>query len=75
IPADVPALRIGTKADLLRGKSLAKRYDSVISTRDGTGLAELLAEIGRRAAAQVGQAGDILPSRLRHVELLNETIG
>ncbi|TIP25386.1 MAG: tRNA uridine-5-carboxymethylaminomethyl(34) synthesis GTPase MnmE [Mesorhizobium sp.] len=75
IPPDVPVLRIGTKADLLRGESLAKRYDAVISTRDGTGLAELLAEIGRRAAAQVGQAGDILPSRLRHVELLNETIG
>jgi tRNA modification GTPase len=75
IPPDVPALRIGTKADLLLGESLAKRYDAVISTRDGTGLAELLAEIGRRAAAQVGQAGDILPSRLRHVELLNETIG
>ncbi len=75
IPPDVPALRIGTKADLLRDKSLVARYDLAISTRDGTGLAELLAEIGRRAAAQVGQAGDILPSRLRHVELLNETIG
>ncbi|TIL74993.1 MAG: tRNA uridine-5-carboxymethylaminomethyl(34) synthesis GTPase MnmE [Mesorhizobium sp.] len=73
IPPDVPALRIGTKADLLRDESLVARYDAVISTRDGTGLAELLAEIGRRAAAQVGQAGDILPSRLRHVELLNET--
>ncbi|RWI22764.1 tRNA uridine-5-carboxymethylaminomethyl(34) synthesis GTPase MnmE [Mesorhizobium sp.] len=75
IPDDVPALRIGTKADLLGDESLAMHYDSVISTRDGTGLAELLAEIGQRAAAQVGQAGDILPSRLRHVELLNETMG
>ncbi|MCF6098207.1 tRNA uridine-5-carboxymethylaminomethyl(34) synthesis GTPase MnmE [Mesorhizobium muleiense] len=73
IPPDVPAVRIGTKADLLRDESLVARYDAVISTKDGTGLAELLAEIGRRATAQVGQAGDILPSRLRHVELLNET--
>ncbi|ESZ10395.1 tRNA uridine-5-carboxymethylaminomethyl(34) synthesis GTPase MnmE [Mesorhizobium sp. L48C026A00] len=73
IPPDVAALRIGTKADLLRDESLVARYDAVISIKDGTGLAELLAEIGRRAAAQVGQAGDILPSRLRHVELLNET--
>ncbi|TKD35849.1 MAG: tRNA uridine-5-carboxymethylaminomethyl(34) synthesis GTPase MnmE [Mesorhizobium sp.] len=73
IPADVPSLRIGTKADLLQDKSPATRYDAVISTRDGAGLAELLAEIGHRAAAQIGQAGDILPSRLRHVELLNET--
>lgn len=73
IPADVPSLRIGTKVDLLRDESLVARYDAVISTRDGAGLVELLAEIGRRAAAQIGQAGDILPSRLRHVELLNET--
>ncbi|RWQ29952.1 MAG: tRNA uridine-5-carboxymethylaminomethyl(34) synthesis GTPase MnmE [Mesorhizobium sp.] len=72
IPADIPTLRIGTKVDLLRDESLATRYDAVISTRDGTGLAELLAEIGQRAAAQIGQAGDVLPSRLRHVELLNE---
>ncbi|UVC16340.1 tRNA uridine-5-carboxymethylaminomethyl(34) synthesis GTPase MnmE [Mesorhizobium onobrychidis] len=73
ILADVPSLQVGTKVDLLRDESLVARYDSVISTRDGTGLAELLAEIARRAAAQIGQAGDILPSRLRHVELLNET--
>ncbi|PAQ06296.1 tRNA uridine-5-carboxymethylaminomethyl(34) synthesis GTPase MnmE [Mesorhizobium temperatum] len=75
IPADVPTLRVGTKVDLLRDESpaLATRYDTVISTKDGTGLAELLAEIGDRAAAQIGDAGDILPSRLRHVELLNET--
>ncbi|RWQ25993.1 tRNA uridine-5-carboxymethylaminomethyl(34) synthesis GTPase MnmE [Mesorhizobium sp.] len=75
IPPDVSALLIGTKADLLPDESvtLARRYDAAISTRDGTGLAELLAEIGRRAAVQIGHAGDILPSRLRHVELLNET--
>lgn len=73
VTPDVPALKIGTKVDLLRDVSIAARYDVAISTRDGTGLAELLAEIAHRAAAQVGQAGDILPSRLRHVELLNET--
>ncbi|WP_192355360.1 tRNA uridine-5-carboxymethylaminomethyl(34) synthesis GTPase MnmE [Mesorhizobium mediterraneum] len=74
IPADVPSLQVGTKVDLLKDGApvAAMRYDAVISTRDGTGLAELLAEIARRAAAQIGQ-GDILPSRLRHVELLNET--
>lgn len=72
LPADVPTLRIGTKVDLVPNAS-ATKYDSVISTRDGTGLTELLADIGHRAAAQVGEVGDILPSRLRHVELLNET--
>ncbi|RWO79286.1 tRNA uridine-5-carboxymethylaminomethyl(34) synthesis GTPase MnmE [Mesorhizobium sp.] len=73
IPSGIPRLRVGTKVDLLEDESLVARYDLAISTRNGTGLAELLAEIGRRAAAQIGQAGDILPSRLRHVELLNET--
>jgi tRNA modification GTPase len=71
MPADIPALRIGTKADLSKGEPGA--YDMVISTVSGAGLAELLAEIGRRAVAAIGDAGDILPSRLRHVELLNET--
>jgi tRNA modification GTPase len=77
IPADVVSLRVGTKADLLEGRAGAlspgTAYDAVISTRDGTGLEELLAEIGIRASAQIGGAGDILPSRLRHVEFLNET--
>jgi len=72
MPADVPTLRIGTKVDLVQLAS-ATQYDAVISTKDGTGLTELLADIGSRAAAQAGQVGDILPSRLRHVELLNET--
>lgn len=73
IPADIPALRIGTKVDLLKGQRPLETYDAFISTVEGTGLAELLAEIGGRAAAAIGDAGDILPSRLRHVELLNET--
>ena len=73
MPAGVPALRIGTKVDLLEGEPTAGAYDATISTVDGTGLAELLADIGARAAAAIGDVGDILPSRLRHVELLNET--
>ncbi|MER9919029.1 MULTISPECIES: tRNA uridine-5-carboxymethylaminomethyl(34) synthesis GTPase MnmE [unclassified Mesorhizobium] len=73
MPVDAPVLRIGTKVDLLKGSPRLEAYDALISTVDGTGLAELLAEIGRRAAAAIGDAGDILPSRLRHVELLNET--
>jgi tRNA modification GTPase len=71
VRSDAPLLRIGTKADLAGGQR--GDYDAIISTRDGRGLTDLLAEIGRRAAAAIGDAGDILPSRLRHVELLNET--
>ena len=76
VPSGAPLLRIGTKVDLVEREQLlvrSKSYDAVISTKDGTGLAELLAEIGVRAAAAAGDFGDILPSRLRHVELLNET--
>lgn len=73
VPADIPALRIGTKVDLLKGAPPSGAYDALISAVEGTGLAELLAEIGARAAAAIGDAGDILPSRLRHVELLSET--
>ncbi|RVC76571.1 tRNA uridine-5-carboxymethylaminomethyl(34) synthesis GTPase MnmE [Mesorhizobium sp. M4A.F.Ca.ET.022.05.2.1] len=76
VPSDAPLLRIGTKADLVAdGPAFdrSKLYDAMISTKDGTGLAELLAEVGRRAAAAAGEIGDVLPSRLRHVELLKET--
>ncbi|MCA0055322.1 MULTISPECIES: tRNA uridine-5-carboxymethylaminomethyl(34) synthesis GTPase MnmE [unclassified Mesorhizobium] len=68
----IATLRVGTKLDLVHGQAAAGGYDRVISTKDGTGVAELLTEIARLAAAQVAEAGDILPSRLRHVELLGE---
>ena len=62
MPAGVPILRIGTKADLLpQALALAGDYDMAISTRDSMGLAELLASIGHRASLQIGQSVDILP--------------
>jgi tRNA modification GTPase len=69
-----PALRVGAKIDLLaKGTDAAARYDFVVSSVSGYGLEALLEEIGRRAALATGDAGDILPSRLRHVELLSQT--
>jgi tRNA modification GTPase len=68
---DTDRIIVGTKSDLLRGGT-AVACNFVISTRTETGLAELLAEIGRRAAAAAGDLGDVLPSRLRHVELLRQ---
>ncbi|MFC3326564.1 tRNA uridine-5-carboxymethylaminomethyl(34) synthesis GTPase MnmE [Mesorhizobium cantuariense] len=68
-----PTLRVGTKLDLLEDRAAsdaAVDYDLVISVKDGTGVEGLLAEIGQRAAEAAGNVGDILPSRLRHVELL-----
>ncbi|MER9950878.1 tRNA uridine-5-carboxymethylaminomethyl(34) synthesis GTPase MnmE [Mesorhizobium sp. M0047] len=76
LPTGAPSLRVGTKLDLLDSRAAsdaAANYDLVISVKAGTGVDALLAEIGRRAAEAAGGAGDILPSRLRHVELLGET--
>lgn len=73
VPRGAPLLRIGTKSDI--SGAAGGDYDIVISSRDGTGLERLLGEIGSRAAMAVGNAGDILPSRLRHIELLGETMG
>lgn len=76
MPAAIPALRVGTKLDLLEGQAAtdaAGNYDLVISVVEGIGVEALLAEIGQRAARAAGSAGDILPSRLRHIELLGET--
>ncbi|MDX8456670.1 tRNA uridine-5-carboxymethylaminomethyl(34) synthesis GTPase MnmE [Mesorhizobium sp. VK9D] len=72
VPSGAPLLKIGTKADIASAGA-GDGYDLVISSKVGTGLERVLSEIGARAAAAVGNAGDILPSRLRHVELLNET--
>jgi len=70
---DAPLLRVGTKSDLLEPEGAGeRRYAFEISTMTGAGLEKLVAEIGRRADEATRQAGDILPSRLRHVELLGE---
>lgn len=71
-------LVIGTKVDLLSSSGPAASApvaipDSIhhaISTRTGSGVAELVEIIAVRAVEAVGNSGDILPSRLRHVELL-----
>lgn len=68
-----PRLSVGTKADLVRD-SKPSSYNLVISVKDDTGIQALLGEIGRRAELAVGSVGEILPSRLRHVELLTETV-
>ncbi|WP_095202591.1 tRNA uridine-5-carboxymethylaminomethyl(34) synthesis GTPase MnmE [Mesorhizobium carmichaelinearum] len=75
VPTTAPLLRVGTKLDLLNAQAAsdaASKYDFVISAMNGIGVEALLAEIGRRAAEAAGDVGDVLPSRLRHVELLGE---
>ncbi|MDR7223604.1 tRNA uridine-5-carboxymethylaminomethyl(34) synthesis GTPase MnmE [Aminobacter aminovorans] len=69
-PADTSAIMIGTKLDSIKSEDADQRYALTISTLDGKGIDRLIELIGERAAAAIGQRGDVLPSRLRHVELL-----
>ncbi len=66
-------LRVGTKVDLAGDPDKRADYDLVLSSRTGQGIDGLLQEIGRRAAVRLDLAGEVLPSRLRHVDLLRET--
>ena len=65
-------MRVGTKIDLLDGRQQASSYDFTISCVSGEGLAELLEHIALRARRAAPQAGELIPWRLRHVELLAE---
>lgn len=62
-------LRVGTKADLGQGLH-GKAFNIVVSTLTNQGLDQLMSMIGRRAVEAVGSSLEVLPSRLRHVELL-----
>ena len=74
IPSGAPRMKIGTKADIADAGA-GDGYDLTISSRSGAGLGSLLDAIGNRAAMAAGDASEILPSRLRHVDLLKETTG
>lgn len=65
-------LRIGTKVDLLDGAPDSSRYDHTISCVSCEGLQELLNNIADRARSAAPQAGELIPWRLRHVELLTQ---
>ena len=79
--ADLPAIgnpniiRIGTKVDLVTADPVDVRVPLMVSSFTGQGIPELLGLMGERARRAAGDAGDVLPSRLRHVELLRETTG
>jgi tRNA modification GTPase len=70
LPTDASAIVIGTKRDRITGVDAGPGYTLAISAVNGEGIDGLIELIGARAAAAVGQRGDVLPSRLRHVELL-----
>jgi tRNA modification GTPase len=66
-------LRIGTKIDLAGADGARALYDHRISVVTGQGIAELIATIGAKATIAAGDTSDVLPSRQRHVELLQGT--
>jgi len=66
-------LRIATKADLGNQSRTSATVEALqVSSSTGQGIPELLGLLTVRAVEAVGKSGDILPSRLRHVELLQD---
>jgi tRNA modification GTPase len=69
----VDVVRIGTKVDILGDKSMSSDFDLSISTRSKDGLNGLLDILKSKAEHAAGNLSDPLPTRRRHMELLNET--
>jgi tRNA modification GTPase len=68
-------IRIGTKLDLVSASyARPSDYDHCISTVTGEGMTSLVQTIGDIAEHKIRDAGDILPSRFRHVELLHDAL-
>lgn len=68
----VPVLSVGAKADL---PSAPGRYDLLLSVADGRGLGELLTYLSDFARKAAGYSGETLPSRVRHVQNLEQCRG
>jgi tRNA modification GTPase len=63
-------VRICTKADLLTEVDPTS-YDLVLSARTNAGINDLLSLLAQKAAEAAGDISDPLPTRRRHMELLN----
>ncbi|HWK63878.1 MAG TPA: tRNA uridine-5-carboxymethylaminomethyl(34) synthesis GTPase MnmE [Rhizobiaceae bacterium] len=70
VAGTTPRVRVGTKSDLVGSDEHSDDFDLVISAKNGHGIDGLLNEIQRRAQEATGGMGDVLPSRMRHVALL-----
>jgi tRNA modification GTPase len=71
LPAGVEIVKVGSKIDLAGADFETQRYDVVLSSKTGQGFGALVELIRRSAAARVGGwSSSVLPSRLRHVELI-----
>lgn len=66
-----PVLRVATKCDLL--KPDRGSFAFIVSTITGEGLPELTREIVKRARSATHRTGQVIPTRLRQVRLLEAT--
>lgn len=75
-PDGVETIVIGTKLDrdIRQENARLENHALKISTLTGEGMDALTGMIADRARAKIGQRGEVLPSRLRHVELLTEAL-
>lgn len=71
-PGIVEVLRVGTKVDLVSDQEMTgvSGYDRMISVVDGRGLDGLLEDLADRVRNRAGDIGSVLPSRRRHIDLL-----
>ncbi|MCV0394641.1 MAG: tRNA uridine-5-carboxymethylaminomethyl(34) synthesis GTPase MnmE [Rhizobiaceae bacterium] len=67
-PEGIPVLRVATKADLTSSRLV--EGEIAVSARTGTGMDRLIAELERIVSEEAAGQADLLPSRLRHVDLL-----
>jgi len=74
VPPGVEVLRIGTKSDIAVSPR-GSEFDILISSNTGTGIETLMSAISSRIADAVPQAGDLLPWKQRHVDLLAGAVG
>ena len=71
---NAPILQVRSKTDLSDMRE-SGGFDLALSAVTGSGLGELLDELARRSGSALQSVGEVLPSRLRHVELLNAARG
>ena len=67
-------IKVGSKADLPHQVN-RDEFELLISCEEGKGLEALRSRLFVEARKAVGNAADVLPSRMRHVELLTSALG
>ncbi|SEB59598.1 tRNA modification GTPase trmE [Nitratireductor aquibiodomus] len=70
LPEGIPHRRIGNKLDLAEKTLHPGHYDFLISAHTGEGIDRLLSEVRELAVQATSNAGETLPFRERHVQLI-----